>query len=160
MKRVLVVYYSRSGNTRKAAEAIAKHLGADIEQIHDTTDRRGIRGLVKTFTGALSKKETLLRDARRKHSAYDLVIVGGPVWLGGPSAPVAAYLRAHKDAMKSVCFFCTRAVIAGPVFKRMEALCGKAPLETIAFGAMKDAHSHLAIIRFVDRVKAQMAKGA
>ena len=46
--RSLVVYYSRTGVTKKVAEAISQMLGADIEEIIDRRDRRGPKGF---FTG-------------------------------------------------------------------------------------------------------------
>ena len=151
--KILVVYYSRSGNSRKAAEAIAKQLGADVEEIHDTADRRGPRGFLRSFVGAMKNEEATITDKRRKHGVYDLVIVGGPVWVLGPSAPVAAYLESHKAQTKNVCFFCTKAISHGRVFRKMEAVCGKAPLATAAFGAMKDARAHKDLLRFVETVK-------
>jgi flavodoxin len=41
----LVVYYSRSGNTRFVAEQISEEIGADIEEIIDIKKRKGLLGL-------------------------------------------------------------------------------------------------------------------
>ncbi len=46
MKKILVAYYSKTGNTKRAAEDIAKSLGADLEEIKDKRNRKGFgRGL-------------------------------------------------------------------------------------------------------------------
>jgi flavodoxin len=46
--KMLVVYYSRGGNTRAVAEEIARALGgADLEEIRDAADRSGWRGYLK-----------------------------------------------------------------------------------------------------------------
>jgi flavodoxin len=42
--KTLVVYYSRTGTTRKVAEAIAGILRCDIEEVVDTKKRSGILG--------------------------------------------------------------------------------------------------------------------
>jgi hypothetical protein len=57
--RILVVHYSRSGNTERVAKDIAARRGADIEQIVDLRDRRGFTG----FLGGVC-------DSVRKVSAH------------------------------------------------------------------------------------------
>ena len=42
--RSLVVYYSRTGVTKKVAEAISRKLGSDVEEIIDQRDRSGPKG--------------------------------------------------------------------------------------------------------------------
>jgi flavodoxin len=42
MKKILVVYYSRTGMTKKLANSIANLLFADIEEIVDTKNRSGL----------------------------------------------------------------------------------------------------------------------
>ena len=54
-ENVLVIYYSRTGKTRAAAQFIGETLGCDILEIKDLKDRSGISGF---FSGA--------RDARKK----------------------------------------------------------------------------------------------
>ncbi|MBE3088681.1 MAG: flavodoxin family protein, partial [Actinobacteria bacterium] len=45
-RNILVVYYSRTGTTRKVAEYITKQLGADMEEIIDMKKRSGIWGFL------------------------------------------------------------------------------------------------------------------
>ena len=53
--RVLVVYYSRTGNTRFVAEAVAQSLEADIEEIKDGKNRMGIFGFLRCGYEAIFK---------------------------------------------------------------------------------------------------------
>jgi len=46
--KVLTVYYSRSGNTEKAAKRIQESLGGDIELISEPTNRKGILGWIRS----------------------------------------------------------------------------------------------------------------
>ena len=39
--KTLVIYYTREGNSKFAAEAIAAELGADIEEVIDLKNRQG-----------------------------------------------------------------------------------------------------------------------
>ena len=56
--KVLVVYYSRTGNTRFVAEAVAQSLKADIEEIRDRKNRMGIFGFLRCGYEAIFKKLT------------------------------------------------------------------------------------------------------
>ena len=42
MKKTLVLYYSRTGTTKKLATFIGDVLGADVEEIIDTKNRSGV----------------------------------------------------------------------------------------------------------------------
>ena len=54
MRRVLIVYYSRSGNTRRVAQQLAFDLGADLEEIVDPTNRpRPVRLAAERLPGVL-----------------------------------------------------------------------------------------------------------
>ena len=44
-KRVLVVYFSRSGNTHRVAEALAAKLQAEIEEVTEPQDRSALTGI-------------------------------------------------------------------------------------------------------------------
>ena len=51
--RTLVVYYSRSGTTRKIAEALSEALNANIEEIVEANDRAGFFGYVRSLVEAI-----------------------------------------------------------------------------------------------------------
>ncbi|MCK4376551.1 MAG: flavodoxin, partial [Candidatus Brocadiae bacterium] len=77
-KRCLVVYYSRSGTTRKAAEAIAGLLGCDIEEILDRKDRSGVTGYLVSLKDSALRKPAEIEPVRRDPADYDLVVIGTP----------------------------------------------------------------------------------
>ena len=85
--RILVVFFSRSGTTRKLASAIAASLGADLEEICDYSDRRGVGGYIRSLIDAVGKRSVEIVPGGHDVAAYDLVVVGTPVWAGMPSAP-------------------------------------------------------------------------
>ena len=65
--RTLVVYYSLSGMTRELAKAIAKELGADIEEIVDPTPRSGVLGYVRCGYESSFEREAAIPLARDRH---------------------------------------------------------------------------------------------
>ena len=87
-KKVLVVYYSYSGNTRKLGRAIAEALGADAEEIVDLKQKHGPALFLVGGFKAFLKRTTKIASATHDPRAYDLVIVGSPVYAGNMPSPV------------------------------------------------------------------------
>jgi flavodoxin len=132
--KMLVVYYSRGGNTRAAAEEIARALGgADLEEIRDAADRNGWRGYLKSFREATSRSTTVLTSPGRDTSGYDLVVVGTPVWVSNVSSPTRTYLNAHVGEFPRVAFFLTHGGTGrDKVFAQMARLSGLQPEAVVA----------------------------
>jgi len=130
--KALVVFYSRSGTTREAAERISRRLGADLEEIHDPTDRRGIRGWFRSIFDVRRGRKPPISPARNDPARYDLVVVGTPVWDAHVSAPVRAYLSTHAGALRKVAFFLTEGGRGERrVFLEMRELAGRSPVATL-----------------------------
>ncbi len=122
--KTLVVYYSRTGHTKKVAETIADLLDCDKEELIDTQGRSGLIGFVRSGRQALKKDMTILKDIKKDVSGYDLVIVGTPVWVLTMAAPVRAFLHDYRDQFKKVAFFCTYGGMgAERTFADMERIC-------------------------------------
>ncbi|MGZ7109578.1 MAG: flavodoxin family protein, partial [Methanobacterium sp.] len=60
--KILVVFYSRTDNTRKVAEEIKNSLDCDIEEIIDTQNRSGPLGYMRSGRDASRGKLTILKD--------------------------------------------------------------------------------------------------
>jgi len=119
----LVAYYSRTGNTKTVAEAVADSLNADVEPISSDTAGKGMGRLVMQ---ALFKVQARIGQTTKDPSLYDVVVVGTPVWAHTLSSPVRTYLAKNKSKFKSVAFFCTYAGRGSEkVLKSMESFCGK-----------------------------------
>ncbi len=105
--KTLIVYFSRSGVTRKAAEKISANLGADLEEITEKKNRKGIFGFLKSGMEAYTERLVTIDQPKHDASQYDLVVIGTPVWAGKMSSPVRSYIANNKDKLKSVAFFAT-----------------------------------------------------
>jgi flavodoxin len=130
--QALVVYYSRSGNTKKVGDEIAGELKCDSEELLDTVNRSGPIGWLNSGRQASGKQLTKLKPIQKDPAKYDLVIIGTPVWARNVSTPVRTYLAENKDKLKNVAFFCTEGNTGDDVtFNNMEEACGKKPLGTL-----------------------------
>lgn len=136
-KRILVVYYSRTGSTRKVAETIADLLECDIEQIVDKKKRGGPIGFLTGAKDAAMKKLTTIQGDEKDPSSYDLVIIGTPVWANTMSCAVRTYLSRYSDRLpQQVAFFLTTGGSGiESTFAGMEELCGKCPVAKLGLKA-------------------------
>jgi len=132
--RTLVAYYTRSGNSRSVAEEIARAVGgADVEEIRDTVVREGLRGYWRSFLDGMFARTTTLAASGRRVSDYDLVIVGGPVWVGAPSSPVRTWLRMHASELHAVAFFLTHGGSArDKVLATLAKVVGRSPVAVLS----------------------------
>ncbi len=131
--KILVVYYSRTGYTRIVAKQIAQSLHADLLELKEQTNRRGIRGFIKGGYDALRHNPTKLMPLDKKSSAYDLVITGSPVWAGTLCPAMRTFLQKNAPFIKQVAFFCTHGGGgASKSYADVKTLIGKHLVATMA----------------------------
>lgn len=95
--RTLIVYYSRTGHTKKVALELAALLAADVAEIYCPRYRKG--GLRYLLAGYDSVRGRLphVDIPPELNAGYDLVVVGSPIWTSHPSLPIRALLSANPD---------------------------------------------------------------
>jgi flavodoxin len=103
--KTLVLYYTRTGNTKFVAETIAAELGADIEVVTDLKKRQGTLGWLSAGRDAMGAKETEIAQTKRTPTDYDLIIIGQPVWAGNPTPAIRTYLNKNDLSGKKVALF-------------------------------------------------------
>ena len=55
MRDVLCIYYSRTGNTKRVMETIAKEMDAELLALTDGVERSGLRGWLRSGMDAMRK---------------------------------------------------------------------------------------------------------
>ena len=103
--KTLVIYYTRTGNAKFAAETIATELGADIEEVIDLKNRQGRLAFLSAGRDAMSGKETEIAQTKRATADYDLIIIAQPVWAGSPTPAIRTYLNKNDLSGKKVALF-------------------------------------------------------
>ena len=110
--KTAVVYFSWSGNTRFAAETIAKKTSADLFEIKAEKTYNSNFGKCCDEAKPECQGKTL-RPIKSIEgldiSKYDMVFVGTPNWWGTMAPPVRTWVTQSKDALKgkTVCLFQT-----------------------------------------------------
>lgn len=131
--KTLVVYYSRTGNTRKVAERIAAELKASVEELKEGEDRQGIAGYLKSGFDAMRKKTVNLSPPAFDPGEFDMVILGTPVWAFTMVPAMRAYLEQNRGKFRDIAFFCTMGGSGQRrTFREMRKITGRTPQATLA----------------------------
>jgi flavodoxin len=160
MPRILVVYFSRGGNTRRVAEHLATDLGADLEEIVDKTSRSGVFGYQRSGFQAFFRRLAPIAPPAHDPDAYDLIVVGTPIWDMSLSSPVRSYLRRHRSVLPTVAFFCTCIGVGSErVFRQMTEESGREPVARLVLTEHDLAvpATPIAIARFAVQIRAVLA---
>ena len=107
--RILVLFYSQTGNTKFVATEMATRLGADIEeivpkQLYDGDFQSTIeRGRKEHEEGVFPEIQPINAELDK----YDVVFLGYPVWFGTYAPPIASFLNLVDLSGKKIVPFCT-----------------------------------------------------
>lgn len=107
--KILVVYYSHSGNTRTIANYIHEAAGGDIVKIEtvnpypDNYDEHLAQARKEVAENYLPPLKTTVENI----ADYDVVFVGYPIWVETAAPPIASFLASHDLKGKTVVPFCT-----------------------------------------------------
>ena len=110
MSDVLCLYFSRTGNTKKAMEEIAQALHAELAEITDGVDRSGWRGYLRSGMDAMRRSTRPIQpvETEKNLEDYRLVVLGTPVWAGRCSSVMRAFLKRRGLEIKNVAYVITR----------------------------------------------------
>jgi flavodoxin len=133
--KILVVYYSSTGNTRKIAEELADALKCDVEEIIDIDDISGAE--FKHYENDdISQKPTVLKETKNDPADFDLLVIGTPICNMNISAPIRTYITQNQGRFNNVAFFCTAmGSYFDGTFMKMKELCGVSPIATLGVRA-------------------------
>lgn len=160
MKKILIVYYSRTGFTQRSTEALCEFVDADIETITEDRTRKGIAEFFRSAIEAYRERPAEIHSATHTPAQYDLVIFGTPVWAGHVSSPMLGYLKAHKNQVGRYAVFCTVGGSDGAVaLKQFADIIGK-PAEAeliITDKEINEGKHKLLLERFAERLQGSAA---
>lgn len=107
--KVLVAYYSRTGNTEKIANQIHNIVGGDMLKIETVKAYPSSHDSILTqvrnelYSGYLPPLSTVVENIDK----YDLIFVGHPIWWGHMPPPVKTFVSSYNFSGKKIAHFCT-----------------------------------------------------
>jgi hypothetical protein len=141
MESRLVVFYSRTGNTRKLANILAERLNADIEEVEDTTGRSGPIGWLKAGRDAGRKSLTKLKPLSKNPADYDIVVVCSPIWNDTISTPIRTYLIERRNQIKQAALLVNGFTDDNSAITHMTEILRESPVATLRLLAKQEVES-------------------
>ncbi|MHA1111551.1 MAG: flavodoxin family protein, partial [Promethearchaeota archaeon] len=105
--KVLIVYYSRMGHSKKVAELLKEHLNADVEEIQMVEpypDDEKPHYLLRGYEAMVGSKPPI-KPLGINPTEYDLVVIGSPTWNWRISPPIYSFISKYPLKDKKVALY-------------------------------------------------------
>ena len=131
MKKVLVAYYSYSGNTKSVAQKIQEITGGDLFEIKPV--QQYPNSYNEIVNQAKSEKAQEFKPELIDNgniSDYDTIYIGTPVWWYTFATPIRTFLAENDFTGKTIMPFCTHGGGgASSTYADMQKLCPNAKVK-------------------------------
>ncbi|MFL4471131.1 flavodoxin family protein [Tateyamaria armeniaca] len=107
--RTGIVFYSRSGHSKRLAERLREVLDGELQEIQAPAYSRPIWGFARAGFDSLRQRDMPGSHPLPEVAGYDRLILCGPVWTSYPATPLRTYLRAGLPLPQTVGLFLTSA---------------------------------------------------
>lgn len=130
-EKVLIVYLSRTNNTKAIAEIIHQQVGGDLVAIEM---QKPYPADYKTTVAQVSNENEsgflpLLKTKIENINQYDVVFVGFPTWGMALPPPMKSFLRQYNFKGKTIVPFNTNAGYGiGSTFETVKSLCAESKI--------------------------------
>jgi len=107
--KVLIAYFSRTGNTREIAHQIQQVVGGDLFELHTVHSYpQAYRATTQQAREELDRNfRPQLTDRIQEMERYDVVFIGYPNWWGTMPMACFSFLEQYDFGGKTVIPFCT-----------------------------------------------------
>ena len=96
-----IVYFTRSGNSKRIAEALSKQTGYELVELTDGMDYHGVFGYIKAGYYATQNKPLDVKLSKEVPVDANIIVVS-PLWAGGVAQPTRLFLRTRQPKNTSV----------------------------------------------------------
>ena len=107
--KIGIVYYSRTGNTRKAAHLLEEKFKKGDTEV-DLIEIEHVKrpGFLTAGRSAMKQEEVPIKNTDFDMKKYDILIIGSPTWAGNPSPFVKGFMnKAENIKNKKIAVFST-----------------------------------------------------
>jgi len=122
--KILVIFYSLTGNCRMIAEMIKKTVQADLLELKPEQNIPQ-KGFMKYFQGGkavIKKQKPKLAPADKNLDDYDLIFIGTPVWAWSYAPALNSLFSDYVIKSKQIALFCCHGGGKGKTLEKMETV--------------------------------------
>ena len=105
--KTLIIYYSSGGSTKIMARTLSMNLKADIIEIKDLKNRKGLANRFLSSVDAFRESKTKISPSRVDLTDYNLIYIGTPTWANKPAPAIITLVDNCNWQGKDVIFFTT-----------------------------------------------------
>lgn len=103
--KTLIIYYSRTGNSRLISEVLQKELNAQVLEIKDLKDRSGSLGYAGAGFDGFFDRHTTIDPTKVDLAPYANIIIVSPIWNWKLSTPIHTFIDNNRLDDKTVVLF-------------------------------------------------------
>lgn len=101
--RKIIVYYSRTGTSKRIAEKISKLLGIEIVEIKDKNNYKGVFGYLKGgFFASRWRKVDYFFESKLSFDEYTHIYFISPIWASKIAPAIYSFLMDNDLNKKSI----------------------------------------------------------
>jgi flavodoxin len=115
--KTLVLYYSHTGNTKAACEALQKELSADIQEIQDLNSRESGLSMVGAMLKTILGMQTDIEPEKVDFGPYDTLIIAAPIWASKFGLAMRTFVERNCFNNKQVVIFITADSFVGEKYQ-------------------------------------------
>ena len=104
MKKYLVIYYTRSGNTKKVASTLTKIIENNIEELIEKKKYKGFIGFISAGFASFKKKTVEIGQLKYNPKDYEEVVFMTPIWASNIPPTIRTYIKRYAEVIKSSSF--------------------------------------------------------
>ena len=120
--KTAIIFYSFDGNCALLAEHLKTSLKADAFEIKTVAQKKR-SGFAKFAWGLMMMlKKPAIQPLSVDINAYELIVLGAPVWGGAPASPFVSFLKGTVINGKNIAFFCSHGGGMGKIFEKFRSL--------------------------------------
>jgi hypothetical protein len=99
MPDTVVLYVTRDGHARELALDLGERLKAEVLEIGDLVNRRGLFGWIRSGKQASQLAATPIREPSLDLGAVGTVVLAQPVWASAICPPIRTWLRSNAKKL-------------------------------------------------------------